>query len=143
MLEIALVKRKAKYVGEAGLFPVDQVADEELKRLVADEIAWAEITTPKSIKMLRYLWAIAQKLADGGLYEDKDVAMEDLKIRARFARFATERNRVVIVPRSLSKQRRDVLGRLCDRFVFIVCNDLLPQMKESEFRREIEEMVTS
>ena len=142
MLEIALVKRKAKYAGETGLYAADQVADEELKRLTNDEVAWAEITTPKNIDLLRFLWAVAQKLSDGGLYQDKDDAMEDLKIRARFARFAQERGRIVIVPRSLSRQRKDVLSRLADRFVYIVCTDLLPQMKSSEFRKEIETMVT-
>ena len=141
MIEVAVIKRKAKYAGETGLYASDQVADEELKRLTTDELVWAEITTPKNIELLRYLWTIAQKLADGGLYQDKDDAMDDLKIRARFARFAQERGRIVIVPRSLRKQPRDVLSRLADRFVYIICADLLPQMKQSEFRKEIESMI--
>jgi hypothetical protein len=141
VLEVAVTKRKAKYAGEIGLFGADQVADEELRRLTSDEMAWAEITTPRNIKLLRYLWAIAQKLADGGLYQDKNDAMDDLKIRARFARFATEKGRTVIVPRSLSKQRHDVLSRLAERFIFIICSDLLPDMRESEFKCEIEKMV--
>ena len=141
MIEVAVIKRKAKYAGETGLYAADQVADEELNRLKSDEMAWAEITTPKGLNLLRFLWAIAQKLADGGLYQDKDEAMEDLKIRARFANFAQDRGRIIIVPRSLRKQRKDVLSRLADRFVYIVCADLLPQMKASEFRKEIENMV--
>ena len=142
MLELALVKRPAKYKGEVGLYGADQVADEDLKHLTNDEVAWAEITTPRNIKLLRYLWAVAQKLADGGLYDHKDDAMEDLKIRARFAKFAMEGERVLIVPKSLSKKSGDVLSRLADRFVYIVCHDLLPDMPESEFRREIMKMVT-
>ena len=141
MIELAVIKRPAKYAKEVGLFAVDQSADEDLKRLVKDEVAWAEITTQASTKLLRFLWAIAQKLADGGLYEDKQDAMDDLKIRARFARFSVEKGRTVIVPRSLSRQRRDVLSRLADRYVYLVCSDLLPHMEESAFRREIEEMV--
>jgi hypothetical protein len=141
MLELAVTKRKAKYAGETGLFGADQTADEEIARLTNDEMAWAEITTPRNIKLLRYLWAIATHLASGGLFEDKNEAMDDLKIRARFARFAVEKGRTVIVPRSLSKQRGDVLSRLAERFVFIVCRDLLPHMKESEFKNEIEKMV--
>lgn len=141
MLEIACVKRGALFKGEKGLFAADTVADEDLNRLTNDETVWAEVTTPRNIKLLRYLWAIAQKLAQGGLYLDKGEAMDDLKIRAKFARFATEGNRIVIVPRSLSRQRADVLSRLADRMVYVVCSDLLPNMTESEFRREIEEMV--
>lgn len=143
MIEIAVVKRKSKYAGETGLFAVDSIADDEIKRMPNDEApCWAEITTPQNIKLLRLLWAIAQKLADGGLYSDKDEAMDDLKIRARFARFATEKNRVVIVPRSLSRQGRAVLSRLADRMVWIVCNDLLPGMDENTFRAELEEMLS-
>jgi hypothetical protein len=141
MLEIAVVKRKSKYVGETGLYAVDPVADEELKRLANDEVAWAEITTRKNIALLRYLWAIAQKLADGGLYQDKDEAMIELKIRAHFAQFARENGRTIIVPRSLGKQRKDVLSRLIDRFIYIICTDILPDMPESKFRNEIEELV--
>lgn len=142
LIEIAVVRREALYKGETGLFPVDLHADEEVKRLPRDETAWAEITTPRNIKLLRYLWAIAGKLADGGVFQDKDTAMTQLKIMARFAEFEVKGNRVVIVPRSLSRQRADVLSRLADRIVFIVCNDLIPGMKESEFRKEIEDMVS-
>jgi hypothetical protein len=142
VIEIAAIKRKAKYAGETGFFPVDQIADDEIKRMPNDEeTLWLEVTTPHSLKLLRYLWAIAQKLADGGLYSDKNDAMDDLKIRARFARFATEGNRVVIVPRSLARQNRDVLSRLADRFGWIVCNDLLPGMEESKFRAELEDII--
>jgi hypothetical protein len=143
MIEIAVVKRRALYKDEIGLFAVDQIADEEIKRLPNDEAPlWAEITTPASLKLLRLLWAIATKLAQGGLYPDKDVAMEDLKIRARHARFAVEKDRVVIVPRTLSRLSRDKLSRLADRMIFVVCDQLLPGMDESEFRAELEKMLT-
>jgi len=142
MIEIAVLKRKSKYAGETGLFAVDQVADDEIKRMPNDEAPlWAEITTPQNIKLLRLLWAVAQKLADGGLYQDKDEAMIDLKIRARHAQFAVEKGRTVIVPRTLSRMGRAALSRLADRFIFIVCQDLLPGMEESAFRAELEEML--
>ena len=142
MLEVSVVKRKAKFAGEVGLFGCDQTADEELKHLATDEVAWAEITTPRNIALLRYLWAIAQKLSDGGLYDDKNDAMDDLKIRAKFAQFEYANGRVIIKPKSLSKRRGDVLSRLADRFVYIVCHDLLPDMPESELRKEIQDLVT-
>lgn len=141
MLELAMVKRPALYKGEKGLFPVDEAGGEEIGRLSTGGTVWAEVATPKNIALLRFLWALATHLARGGLYDTKDEAMDDLKIRARFARFATEGNRVVIVPRSLSRQRGDVLSRLADRIVFIVCSELLPGMPESELRQEIEKMV--
>ena len=142
MLELAVIKRKAKYAWEIGVFGVDETADTELKHLPADEVAWAEITTPRNLALLRYIWAIAQKLADGGLYDDKDEAMDDLKIRARFIKIRFDRGRAVIVPRSLARQSHDVLSRLRDRFVFVICRDLLPHMTESKFRKEVEDMVS-
>jgi len=140
MIEIAAVKRKAKYAGEFGLFGVDQIADQEILRL-SDDMVWVEITVPRNLKQIRYLWAIASKLADGGVYDSKEDAMDDLKIRARFARFGVEDGRTVIVPRSLSRQRGDVLSRLINRIVYIVCTDLVPHIKEKDLRAEIEEMV--
>ena len=141
MLEIAAQKRKARFAGEIGLFGVDEQADDEIKRL-GDDTVWAEITVPRNLRQLRFLWALAQKLVDGGLYEDKDEAMDDLKIRARWARFGVENGRTVIVPRSLSRQRNDVLSRLINRIVWIVCADILPHVKEADLRAEIESMVT-
>jgi hypothetical protein len=141
MIEIAAQKRKAKFAGEVGLFGVDQIADEEIKKL-PDDMVWAEITVPRNLKQIRYLWAIASKLADGGLYDSKEDAMDDLRIRARFARFGVEDGRTVIVPRSLSRQRGDVLSRLINRIIFVVCSDLLPHIKEADLRAEIEDMVT-
>ena len=140
MIEVAVSKRKAKYAGEVGLFGADQVADEEIKRL-SDDMVWAEITVPRNLKQMRYLWAIAQKLSDGGLYESKEDAMDDLRIRARFARWGVEDGRTIVVPRSLSRQRSDVLSRLISRVIWIVCSDLLPHIKENELRKEIEEMI--
>jgi len=141
MIEFACAKRKAKYAGEVGIFGIDQVSDEEIKQL-PDDMVWCEITVPRNLKQIRYLWALAQKLTDGGVYESKEDAMDDLKIRARFARFGVEDGRTVVVPRSLSRQRSDVLHRLINRIIFIVCSELLPHIKEADLRAEIEEMVT-
>ena len=140
MIEIAAVKRKARYAGEIGIFGTDQMADDEIKAL-GDDMVWLEITVPRNLRQIRYLWALAQKLTDGGCYESKEDAMDDLKIRARFARWAVEDGRTVIVPRSLSRQRGDVLHRLINRIIFVVCRDLLPHIKEADLRAEIEEMV--
>ena len=140
MIEVSAVKRKAKYAGEIGLFGADQIADEEIKRL-GDDMVWAEITVPRNLRQIRYLWALASKLSDGGIYDSKEDALDDLKIRARFARFGVEDGRTVVVPRSLSRQRGDVLARLINRIIYLVCSEILPHIKEADLRAEIEEMV--
>jgi hypothetical protein len=140
VIEIAVIKRPALHKGEIGLFATNEWDSNSLASL-GNETAWAEVSTPHSLQLLRYLWAIAQKLADGGLYEDKDEAMDDLKIRARFARWGVIKDTPIVVPRSLSRASYDTLHRLADRFVHIVCSDLLPDMPESAFRKALEEMI--
>jgi hypothetical protein len=127
-IEIAVIKRKARYKGETGFFAVDQIADEEIKRMPDDEAPlWAELHDPKSAKLQRLLWTIAQKLADGGLYFDKNEAMDDLKKRTN--------------TRSLRVGRAE-LSRIADRMILTVCSELLPDMKEDEFRAELEDILS-
>ena len=143
MIELAVIKRGALHKGEIGLFAVDTWADDDLQSL-GDATAWAEISTPHNLQILRYLWAIAQTLADGGLYIDKETAMDDLKIRARFARWGVVKGTPIVVPRSLAAEENsyDVLHGLVDKFIMIVCTELLPEMPESQFRRSLEEMIS-
>ena len=100
-----------------------------------------ELKNPKNMKLMRLLWAFASKLADGGLYLDKDGAMDDLKIRAKWAQFHYENGRVVISPKSLARASGAALSRLADRMFYLVCQELLPHMRPGELRREVEKMV--
>jgi hypothetical protein len=141
VIEAALIRRKAIAKGEVGLFGVDQSSEQDLARLQMDSYVWAELRNPRNLKLIRLLWALATKLADGGLYLDKDDAMDDLKIRAKWAKFIYENNRVVIVPKSLTKASGASLSRLADRMFYIVCTELISHMREGEFREEVEAMV--
>jgi hypothetical protein len=141
LIETALVRRKAVEKGEVGLFAVDESSEQDLARLPLDEFVWAELRNPRNMKLMRLLWALASKLADGGLYHDKDEAMLDLKIRAKWAKFNYENGRVVIVPKSLTRASGAALSRLADRMIYITCEDLLPHMRPSELRGEIEAMI--
>ena len=140
-IQFAVIKRGALHKGEIGLFAVDTWADDDLQSL-GDATAWAEISTPHNLQILRYLWAIAQKLADGGLYIDKNVAMDDLRIRAGYYRPGRLRGREIAVPMSLSGASYDLLRSLADKFIMIVCSELLPEMPEGQFRRSLEEMIS-
>ena len=141
MIELAVIKRGALHKGEIGLFAVDAWNEDYLQSL-GEQSIWAELSTPHSLKLLRYLWAIAQKLADCGLYIDKNYAMDDLRIRAGYFRPGRLRGREIIVPQSLSGASYDLLKRLAEQFVMIVCTELLPEMPESQLRRSIEEMIS-
>jgi hypothetical protein len=139
-IEAAVIKRKARWAGEIGLFGVDQEADEEIKRL-GEYMVWAEITVPRSLRQMRFLWALFQKLADGGLYEDKEEAKEDLLMRAKWKHKVVKGDQIVEEPRSIAGVRSDLLSRLINRIVFVVCADVLPHISEADLRQEIEEML--
>lgn len=142
-VELSLHKRPAKRVGEVGLFSDQEVFADDFGLLPTDQEIWAELRTTKNLKLLRFLWALATKLAKGGLFEDKDVAMDQLRIAAKFARFSKDdRGRIVIVPRSLARASGTTLSRLADRMIYIVCEELLPDMTESKLRDEIERMIS-
>ena len=141
-IELSLNKRPAKRVGEIGLFSDSEVFADDFALLPTDQEIWGELRTTKNLKLLRFLWALATMLAKGGLFENKDIAMDQLRIAAKFARFSTDaKGRVVIVPRSLARASGTTLSRLADRMVYIVCQDLLPDMTESKLRDEIERMI--
>lgn len=142
-VELSLHKRPATRVGELGLFSDQEVFAEEFALLPINQEVWVEAHTTKNPKLLRFLWALATKLARGGLFEDKDIAMDQLRIAAKFARFSKDnKGRIVIVPRSLAKASGTTLSRLADRMIYIVCQDLLPDMTESKLRSEIERMIS-
>jgi hypothetical protein len=141
-IETTLRKRPAKHAGELGLFPDSALSHDDMELLPSNEDIWIEATTPRNQKLMRFLWALATKLAYGGLFGDKDEAMSALKVSAKFARFGYDKQgRIVIVPKSLARASGITLARLADRMVFITCTELLPGMAEGDLRNEIERMI--
>lgn len=141
-VETALRKRKAKYAGETGLFAESEMADEDLSEIPDGEWVWVQARTSANMKLHKFLWALAGKLAKGGLFPDKEIALDQLRIAAKFARFGKDtKGRMIIVPRSISNVSGTTLSRLVDRIVYIVCTDLLPKMKEGDLRAEVEKML--
>jgi hypothetical protein len=141
VIEIAVTKRPALYKGEVGIFPTSQDGDEDLSRIAAGTDAWAKISTPRNARLLRYVWAIATKLAKGGVYLDKNEAMADLCVRCKhFDTFTVTDNKVVVARRSIGGGA-DELMQLANRMIWLICDEILPDMSESEFKAELEEML--
>ena len=81
---------------------------------------------------LKFLWALVHKTADNSpRWLDKDEAMEDLKMRARFARFVVEDDgKVELRPKSLKRINDEALRLLTDKIMDIICQEILPGMKK-------------
>lgn len=128
----------------ARLLPVDEHSAEDLIRVPADRDVLVKIVSQRNMKLLRFLWALAGKVADAcDWLHDKDDAMDELKIRARHVKYLVNptTGEVRIVPKSLSKIDGAALNRLANRMVYVVCRDIVPGLDESALRAEIVSMI--
>src|SRR5580765_3967953 len=87
-IETTLVKRPALYVGEIGFFPTNHMAPEDIAPAKMHAEVVCSFYTPRNLESLKFLWALVHKVADNSDRRlDKDEAIEDHKMRSRFARF--------------------------------------------------------
>lgn len=145
-IEWSAVKRPAKMAGEIGLFPADAMAAEELDRIKDGAETLTSTKTPRNPRQHRLAWALAQKLAESvDTLHDRDDAMALLKIKARHVRWMSDPQTGSMwpVPQSISfaSLSQEQFGRLFDRFVWIICNELVPGIDEDDLRREVLELV--
>jgi hypothetical protein len=138
MIEIAMQRSGARLV------PVDQFSTEDLLRIPPDRDVLVRVSSPRNMKLMRFMWALADKVADAcdGLH-DKDDAMDMLKIKARHVKYIADprTGAMQIVPKSLAKTDGAALSRLANRMVYIVCSEIVPSLDESALRAEILAMI--
>jgi hypothetical protein len=138
MVEIVMRRQGAR------LIPVDEFSADDLVRVPADQDVIVTITSRQNIKLRRFLWVLASKVADACDHlHDREDAMDELKIRARHVKYITNpvSGEVRIVPKSLTKLDGAGLSRLADRMIFIICRDILPGLKENTLKAEVERMI--
>lgn len=142
-LELFLTKRRALYKGEVGLFPSFVPAADDMAVLAEGEEVEAKISSPKNIALQRYLWALVDKVAhNSSLFADKDHAMEQLKLRVRYAKMVmNDHGELELRAKSIKRASNEELQRLTNQIIQVVCSEVLPGMKASNLRKEIEEMV--
>lgn len=142
MIECSLRKRQAQHAGEIGLFANDEMAAEDLAHVTNGNDVLCKISSPKSLQALRFLWALAQKVAENTDLGDKNAAMDELRLAIRFAKIRIDERsgRAFIVPNSLAQASNETLRRVTNRIVHHVCEVVLPGMDENALRAEIEQM---
>lgn len=143
-IETVLVKRGALHRGEVGFFPSNPVSEDDVRLAKMGEEIVCSFYSPRNLQQLRFLWGLAYKLSQASdRYLDKDEAMADLKLRAGFTRviYDDKTKKLELAPRSLKRITYEHMRSLTEKILDIVCEDILPHMKKSQLRKEVENMV--
>lgn len=143
-IETVLRKRRAKFPNEVGFFADNEMAAEDISTVAIDTEVMCKFTSPKNLQLQKYLWALVQKVHENtDRFVSKDHAMEQLKLRVRFAKLLTnDDGDLELVAKSIKRISNEELTRLTDQIIHVVCTELMPGMKPNELRREIEKMVS-
>ncbi len=144
MIESVLTKRKAKHVGEVGLFPDNAMAGDDLRPVSDGTEVMARWGSPRNIQLNKFMWALADKVSQNvdGL-QDREDALEYLCVKARFMKTVLDpkTGKLEIRRKSTRRLSNEEFQRLIDRLVFIVCNEVIPSLDETALRAELEAMV--
>lgn len=127
------------------LIPVDDIAAESLASVPANKDLMVKVTALKNPKLMRFLWALASKVAEACDHlHDREDAMDALKIAVKHVKYIASplTGEVRIVPKSLSKLDGAGLSRLADRMIFVICKDIVPGLDETALKAEIMTMVS-
>lgn len=142
--ETILHKRPALFAKEVGLFATNQMAADDLAIISNGSDVYVRLSTPKNLKLLAYIWALATKIAEcRDDLLDKDDAMLLLKREARFVKFAMDptTGELELRPKSLARLSNEDLTRLTNRMVYVTCAKIVPGIEEKKLRDELLKMV--
>ena len=128
------------------LAPVDPISEEELQKIPLNKDILVTFKTPRNLRQFRLAWALAHKVAEAcDFLHDNEDAMDWLKIKARHVKFIQDprTKQVAIVPKSIAfaSLSQDAFKRVLDRMIYVTITEIIPGLKESDLRREIEKMV--
>ncbi len=128
------------------LVAVDQMGADDLQLIPSGKDLMITIRSPRNLRQFRLAWALATKVHEAcDWLPDKESSMEWLKIKARHVKYLQDprTKMVAIVPKSIAfaSLSQDAFKRVFDRMVYITTTEIIPGLKESDLRREIENMV--
>lgn len=135
--EIVMRKRYGR------LEAADHLSADDLAKVPADKDLLVTIRSPRNLAQLRFVWALAGKIADARAdILDKDSAMDVLCEMARHVKivFNPITGKAHITRKSISGLDAAAMSRLIDRMVFITCSEIIPGLDEGTLRDEIEAM---
>lgn len=121
----------------------NQIAADDMLRIPSDKDLLVTVRAPKNAKQMRFIWALAGKIADArDDILDGDVAMDVLCEMARHVRIVVNpiSGKAHIQRKSLSALDQAAMSRLIDRMIYVTCNEIIPGLDPGTLRDEIEAM---
>lgn len=141
-----VMRKRAGSAGEVGLFIDSPVFEEDFNHVKMGAEVQVKATTPRSLRQLKFAWALATKIAEGcDWVETKEDAMDFMLIEARHFRriFDPIRGVAILKPKPTNFGAMDGTDytRLLKRLVHVAVTIMVPGMDDTELRAEIEAMV--
>jgi len=121
----------------------NQIAADDMARIPSDKDLLVIVKAPKNAAQMRFIWALAGKIADArDDILDKEVAMDVLCEMARHVKIVVNpiTGKAHIQRKSLSALDQAAMSRLIDRMVYVTCTDIIPGLDPGTLRDEIEAM---
>lgn len=145
MTELVMRKRAGR-AGEIGLFVDSPVFEDDFGHIKMDAEVNVKATTPRSLRQIKFAWALATKIAEAcDWLETKEDAMDFMLIEARHYRriFDPLRNVAVLRPKPTNFGAMDgtEYTRLLKRLVHVATTVIVPGLDDTALRSEIESMV--
>jgi hypothetical protein len=130
---------------EGKLVPADHVSVAAIDKLSSTGILFVEVKLPRNLLWHRKMFALFNLLYEN---QSRFPTMDDLRAALLvYIGFCTEvtlkDGRTAFIPKSLSFAKLDQVGfeQLWSALVAAACEHIIPNMKDEDLRREIEELV--
>jgi hypothetical protein len=141
-----VMRKRAGQTGEVGLFVDSEIWEEDFTHVKLGAEINVEATTPRSLRQLKFAWALATKIEKGCDWVDsKEDAMDFMLIEARHFRriYDPLRNVAILKPKPTNFGAMDgtEYTRLLKRLVHVAVTIMIPGMDDAELIAEIEAMV--
>lgn len=144
MVELVMRKRKGRE-GEIGLFVDSPVWEDDVANIKEGVDVKVVATTPRSIRQLKFAWALAKKIADAcDWLHDKDDAMYAMLVGAKHCRWLTYpdgKSVLRALPTNFGAMDGTLYSRLLNRMIYVAVTEIVPGMDESALKAEIEAMI--
>ncbi len=145
MVELVMRKRTGA-TGEWGLFVDSPVFEDDFQHIKGGVEVKVVATTPRSLRQLKFAWALATKVAEACDWLDtKEDAMDCILIEARhFRRIFDPRRQIAILrpkPTNFGAMDGTQYTRLLGRMKHAIVTQILPNVEWSSLVAEIEAMI--
>jgi hypothetical protein len=141
-----VMRKRAGQTGEVGLFVDSEIFEDDFSHIKLGAEINVEATTPRSLRQLKFAWALATKIEKGCDWVDsKEDAMDFMLIEARHFRriYDPLRNVAILKPKPTNFGAMDgtEYTRLLKRLVHVAVTIMIPGMDDAALIAEIEAMV--